>query len=271
MSGTEHKVEDVNGTPNLIHLNADSYECILPKSVCDEDVLFQLKEEKTFLRFDIHDDDVISVVYCFSRPKDDDETKSSSGHIIVMEFTDADIVESCREGKIGHTWGFVNDYRETEDGQLEINFGIISLPHPKYIEVYYNFVNTKLDKYLLEKGFKNLFDMNFKADSVVEKSNAESEKKTEKKDCIKVLLLGFSYHCDEDYLKRIKKDDVFVLVPEPENNVDKHAIAAYKNGLLRAYVMKEHAKKLSGIIKAPTECYVENVSDSAVWVRIEAL
>lgn len=86
-----------------------------------------------------------------------------------MEFTDADIVESCREGKIGHTWGFVNDYRD--------------------------------------RGW----------------------------------AIG-----------------------------DKHAIAAYKNGLLRAYVMKEHAKKLSGIIKAPTECYVENVSDSGVWVRIEA-
>ena len=83
------------------------------------------------------------------------------------------------------------------------------------------------------------------------------------------MLLGFSYHCDEDYLEQIQKGDVFVLVPEPENEVDPCAIAAYRKGQKRAYVMKADARRLADIIKVPTECYVLKVAESSVRVKIE--
>jgi len=82
----------------------------------------------------------------------------------------------------------------------------------------------------------------------------------------KALLLGFDYHCEEDYLKHIRKGDTFLLIPEPENPYDHNAIAAYKEGELRAYVMRADAKRLHNVVKEPTECYVTLVSFNSVYV-----
>ena len=85
----------------------------------------------------------------------------------------------------------------------------------------------------------------------------------------KALLLGFDYHCEEDYLKHIKKGDTFLLIPEPENPYDHNAIAAYKEGELRAYVMRADAKRLHNVVKEPTECYVTLVSFNSVYVGFD--
>ena len=85
----------------------------------------------------------------------------------------------------------------------------------------------------------------------------------------KALLLGFDYHCKEDYLKHIKKGDTFLLIPEPENPHDHNAIAAYKEGELRAYVMRADAKRLHNVVKEPTECYVTLVSFNSVYVGFD--
>jgi hypothetical protein len=85
----------------------------------------------------------------------------------------------------------------------------------------------------------------------------------------KALLLGFDYHCEEDYLKHIKKGDTFLLIPEPENPYDHNAIAAYKEGELRAYVMRADAKRLHNVVKEPTKCYVTLVSFNSVYVGFD--
>lgn len=85
----------------------------------------------------------------------------------------------------------------------------------------------------------------------------------------KALLLGFDYHCEEDYLKHIKKGDTFLLIPEPENPYDHNAIAAYKEGELRAYVMRADAKRLHNVVKEPKECYVTLVSFNSVYVGFD--
>lgn len=85
----------------------------------------------------------------------------------------------------------------------------------------------------------------------------------------KALLLGFDYHCEEDYLKHIKKGDTFLLIPEPENPYDHNAIAAHKEGELRAYVMRADAKRLHNVVKEPTECYVTLVSFNSVYVGFD--
>ena len=100
--------------------------------------------------------------------------------------------------------------------------------------------------------------------------NAYKEKEIEEaKTMRKIGISDFSTKPTNYYINTMDDLDDFIGFIANEDIHDD--IAAYKNGLLRAYVMKEHAKNLSGIIKAPTECYVENVSDSGVWVRIDAL
>lgn len=106
-------------------------------------------------------------------------------------------------------------------------------------------------------------------DDEEEDDEGEEEDEDEDKYQYKALLLGFDYHCEEDYLKHIKKGDTFLLIPEPENPYDHNAIAAYKEGELRAYVMRADAKRLHNVVKEPTECYVTLVSFNSVYVGFD--
>ena len=267
-SGTNHGALEMKGNVGKVHLKVTCWDCIVPKSVCDERLLTFLKDSQPLLTFILYDDDRIIVKYESSQNFYDKIVKFSTNTIVVMEFTDVEIVEECRKGNNYTRRGFIADFCETDDKQWEITIGLIDLPEPKYLLVYPTIDSVKskykpLNESIGAGGIKRYSAKEFMTD----KTDKKEEEKKEKS--LTALLLGFSYHCDEDYLKQVQEGDVFVLVPEPENEVDRYAIAAYRKGQKRAYVMKADARRLADVIKVPTECYVVKVTESSVRVRIE--
>ena len=264
-SGTNHGALEMKGDVGKVSLKVTCWDCIVPKSVCDEKLLTLLKDSQPLLTLIPYDDDRIIAKYESSQNFYDKTVKFSTSTIVVMEFTNVEIVEECRKGNDNTRRGFIADFCETDDKQWEITIGLIDLPEPKYILAYPTIDSVKskykpLNEYIGAGRIKRYSAKEFVADK-------EEEEKKEK--ALTALLLGFSYHCDEDYLKQVQKGDVFVLVPEPENEVDPYAIAAYRKGQKRAYVMKADARRLADVIKTPTECYVVKVTESSVRVRIE--
>ena len=269
MSDVHAKDKDtilINGKPATISYDSPGMLYYVPKSVCDEKLLTILKDSKPILRFRLDDNDIIKADYRSTQEFYDEKLKSLSSIVTLMEFSNDDLAEDCQREEDNTQWGYVDRFYENYKKSWNIDLYLIHVKELKNSNTFPIIGSTQkesnpLDEYIAAGGIKGYS---------AKESVADKEEKEEKKGkSLTALLLGFSYHCDEDYLEQIQKGDVFVLVPEPENEVDPCAIAAYRKGQKRAYVMKADARRLADIIKVPTECYVVKVAESSVRVKIE--
>lgn len=256
----------INGKLATIRYDIPGILHYLPKSVCDEKLLTILKDSKTILRFHLDDNNIIKADYRSTQEFFDEKLKSLSSIVTLMEFSNDDLAEDCQEEEDNTQWGYIDNFYENYKKSWNIDLYLIQVQELKNSNAFPIIGSTQkenkpLDEYIAAGGIKGYSAKEFTADK-----EEEEEKKGKS---LTALLLGFSYHCDEDYLEQVQKGDVFVLVPEPENEVDPYAIAAYRKRQKRAYVMKADARRLADIIKVPTECYVVKVAESSVRVRIE--